>query len=135
MDELIAWLDSNIPEDDGRRTLVHGDYRIDNMLFAEDSSKCVAVLDWELSTIGHPFADLAALIMQWQCPTGKEGRGLAGVDRKALGIQKIKSLSKLIAPAWGCPAFRILASIWRSVSSVWAPSCRVSKTRARRQCL
>ncbi|WP_420412589.1 phosphotransferase family protein [Roseibium sp.] len=86
MDELIAWLDKNIPEDDGRRTLVHGDYRIDNMLFAENSSKCVAVLDWELSTIGHPFADLAALIMQWQCPTGKEGRGLAGVDRKALGI-------------------------------------------------
>lgn len=86
MDELISWLDTNIPEDDGRRTLVHGDYRIDNMLFANDSAKCVAVLDWELSTIGHPFADLAALIMQWHCPPGKEGRGLAGVDRRALGI-------------------------------------------------
>ena len=86
MDELIAWLDVNVPEDDGRRTLVHGDYRIDNLLFAEDGPACVAVLDWELSTIGHPFADLAALIMQWQRPPGTEGRGLAGVDRKPLGI-------------------------------------------------
>lgn len=86
MDELITWLDGNVPEDDGRRTLVHGDYRIDNLLFAEDSSACVAVLDWELSTIGHPFADLAALIMQWQRPPGTEGRGLACVDRKALDI-------------------------------------------------
>ncbi|MGS4986437.1 phosphotransferase family protein [Roseibium sp. RP-7] len=86
MDELIAWLDANVPEDDGRRTLVHGDYRIDNLLFAVDGPACVAVLDWELSTIGHPFADLAALIMQWQHPPGTEGRGLAGVDRKSLGI-------------------------------------------------
>ncbi|MCX2724533.1 phosphotransferase family protein [Roseibium salinum] len=86
MDELIAWLDANVPEDDGRRTLVHGDYRIDNLLFAEDGARCVAVLDWELSTLGHPFADLAALIMQWQRPPGPEGRGLAGVDRKAFGI-------------------------------------------------
>ncbi len=86
MDELIAWLDGNLPEDDGRRTLVHGDYRIDNLLFAEDGSRCVAVLDWELSTLGHPFADLAALIMQWQRPPGEEGRGLAGVDRRPLGI-------------------------------------------------
>lgn len=86
MDELIAWLDGNVPEDDGRRTLVHGDYRIDNLLFAEDGPACVAVLDWELSTIGHPFADLAALVMQWQRPPGTEGRGLAGVERGKLGI-------------------------------------------------
>lgn len=86
MDELIAWLDTHVPEDDGRRTLVHGDFRIDNLLFAEDGPNCVAVLDWELSTIGHPFADLAALIMQWRRPPGRDGRGLAGVDRKALGI-------------------------------------------------
>ena len=86
MDELIGWLEQNVPEDDGRRTLVHGDYRIDNLLFAEDGPACVAVLDWELSTIGHPFADLAALVMQWQRPTGPEGRGLAGVGRKRLGI-------------------------------------------------
>ncbi len=86
MDQLIAWLDENIPEDDGRRTLVHGDYRIDNMIFAADSPMCKAVLDWELSTIGHPYADLAGVIMQWQMPPGAEGRGLAGVDRAALGL-------------------------------------------------
>ena len=86
MDELIAWLDGNLPADDGRRTLVHGDYRIDNMLFALDGPECLAVLDWELSTIGHPFADLAAVIMQWRLPVGAEGRGLAGVDRAAEGL-------------------------------------------------
>lgn len=86
MEELIAWLDSNIPADDGQRTLVHGDYRIDNMLFAKDAPTCLAVLDWELSTTGHPYADLAAVLMQWAMPPGNEGRGLAGVDRAAEGL-------------------------------------------------
>lgn len=86
MDTLMAWLDSEMPDDDGQRSLVHGDYRIDNMLFAADSTACVAVLDWELSTLGHPYADLAAVIMQWQMPVGKTGRGLAGVDRAAQGL-------------------------------------------------
>jgi aminoglycoside phosphotransferase (APT) family kinase protein len=86
MEALIAWLDTHIPPDDGQRTLVHGDYRIDNMLFAKDRPACVAVLDWELSTTGHPFADLAAVLMQWAMPPGNEGRGLAGVDRAAEGL-------------------------------------------------
>ena len=86
MDRLIAWLEANRPPDDGRRTLVHGDYRIDNLLFAPEGTDVVAVLDWELSTLGHPFADLAAVIMQWRMPQGPDGRGLAGVDRAALGL-------------------------------------------------
>lgn len=86
MEELISWLSRNRPDDDGRRTLVHGDFRIDNMLFAQNGTDCVAVLDWELSTLGHPLADLAAVIMQWRMPTGPDGRGLAGVDRRALGL-------------------------------------------------
>lgn len=86
MDDLIDWLREQMPADDGQRTLVHGDYRIDNLLFAKDSAQCRAVLDWELSTLGHPFADLAGVIMQWQLPPGDEGRGLANVDRQALGI-------------------------------------------------
>jgi aminoglycoside phosphotransferase (APT) family kinase protein len=86
MDRLIDWLSANMPADDGQRTLVHGDYRIDNMLFDPAGPQCRAVLDWELSTIGHPYADLAAVIMQWQLPPGTEGRGLAGVDRAALGL-------------------------------------------------
>ncbi|MBF9049435.1 phosphotransferase [Roseobacter sp. HKCCD9010] len=86
MDRLIAWLGAACPADDGLSCLVHGDYRIDNLLFAPGSSDILAVLDWELSTIGHPFADLAAVIMQWQMPPGREGRGLAGVDRAAEGL-------------------------------------------------
>jgi aminoglycoside phosphotransferase (APT) family kinase protein len=65
---------------------VHGDYRIDNMIFEGAGTNCLAVLDWELSTIGHPYADLAAVIMQWQMPAGGEGRGMGGVDRAALGL-------------------------------------------------
>lgn len=86
MDQLIATLEARMPEDDGRYSLVHGDYRIDNMIFANEGTECLAILDWELSTIGHPYADLASVIMQWQMPTGIEGRGLAGVDRASIGL-------------------------------------------------
>ena len=86
MEKLLDYLPANMPEDDGRVSLVHGDYRIDNLMFEQDGTRCVGVLDWELSTIGHPYADLAAVIMQWQMPPGKEGRGLAGLDRESLGL-------------------------------------------------
>jgi aminoglycoside phosphotransferase (APT) family kinase protein len=86
MDALISWLNENAGIDDGQRTLVHGDYRIDNMIFESDRPRVAAVLDWELSTLGHPVADLAYQIMQWRMPVGAEGRGLAGLDRRALGI-------------------------------------------------
>ncbi len=82
----MIWLDQNMPEDDGQRSLVHGDYRIDNLLFSKDGPDCLAVLDWELSTLGHPYADLAAVIMQWRMPVGEDGRGLAGVDRAKHGL-------------------------------------------------
>ena len=86
MDRLIDWLAANLPEDDGQRCLVHGDYRLDNLIFAPDAPGIRAVIDWELSTIGHPYADLAAVLMQWSMPATPEGRGLAGVDRAALGL-------------------------------------------------
>ena len=82
MDRLIAWLAANAPPDDGRVALVHGDWRIDNMIFDASSPRLLAVLDWELSTLGHPFADLAYQCMQWRLPAGKH-RGLGGVDRAA----------------------------------------------------
>lgn len=86
MERLIHWLCAHMPEDDGQRTLVHGDYRLDNLIFATDAPEIRAVIDWELSTTGHPFADLAAVLMQWSMPATPEGRGLAGVDRAALGL-------------------------------------------------
>ena len=86
MNTLMERLVDEMPADDGQRTLVHGDYRIDNMIFEGAGTRCLAVLDWELSTIGHPFADLASVIMQWQLPAGAQGRGLAGIDRASLGL-------------------------------------------------
>ena len=86
MHELIAWLPANLPEDDGQVSIVHGDYRIDNMIFRNDKPEVMAILDWELSTLGHPLADLAYQCMQWRLPNAGTMRGLAGVDRKALRI-------------------------------------------------
>jgi aminoglycoside phosphotransferase (APT) family kinase protein len=86
METLISWLEKNEPPDDGRASLVHGDYRIDNMIFAPDGSRLKAIIDWELSTIGHPFSDLAYQCMQWRFPNHETMRGLAEVDRTALGI-------------------------------------------------
>lgn len=86
MDGLIAWLETHMPADDGRISLVHGDYRLDNLIFAPDRPKVLAVLDWELSTSGHPFADIAYQCMQWRLPHASGFRGLGGVDRSALGL-------------------------------------------------
>lgn len=86
MDQLIEWLDNNQPEDDGRISLVHGDYRLDNVMFDKNNSDIIAVLDWELSTLGHPYADLAYQCMQLRMPGAGDMKGLMGIDRAALGI-------------------------------------------------
>jgi len=91
MDRLIEWLEANIPEEDGQTGLVHGDYRIDNLLIHPDLPRVVAVLDWELSTLGHPLADLGYQCMQWRMPVGEDGRGLEDVDRASLGIPSERS--------------------------------------------
>ena len=87
MEQLMTWLGGNIPADDGRVTLVHGDYRVDNMIFARDEPKAIALLDWELSTLGHPFADLGYYCMQLRMPQNVGNMsGLRGKDLDALGI-------------------------------------------------
>lgn len=87
MDTLGQWLEANLPADDGRVTLVHGDYRLDNIVFAKDKPEIMAILDWELSTLGHPFADLAYQCMGLRMPQGLGSiDGLRGVDRVSLGI-------------------------------------------------
>ncbi|MBB5210794.1 phosphotransferase [Microbulbifer hydrolyticus] len=87
MDQLIQWLAEHLPEDDGRVSLVHGDYRLDNIMFHPTESRAIAVLDWELSTLGHPFADLAYQCMQLRMPAESGNiSGLMNVDRQSLGI-------------------------------------------------
>lgn len=86
MDRLIEWLPNNTPIDDGRISLVHGDFRLDNMMFAQHENKVLALVDWELSTLGHPFADLAYQCMQLRMDQDSEIQGLGIIDRKAHGI-------------------------------------------------
>lgn len=83
MTQIMQWLGANMPPDDGQFSLVHGDWRLDNMIFESDAPKLAGVLDWELSTLGHPMADLAYQCMQWRLPNHGDMRGLAGVDRTA----------------------------------------------------
>jgi aminoglycoside phosphotransferase (APT) family kinase protein len=84
MDHLIAWLPANIPPGEAT-SIVHGDYRLDNMIWSADEPRVLAVLDWELSTLGHPLADFSYHMMTWRVSPG-EFRGLLGFDLGALGI-------------------------------------------------
>ena len=86
MDRLIDWLGCNVPADDGMTSLVHGDFRLDNMIFDAEKCSVAALIDWELSTLGHPMADLAYQCMQWRLPNSGSFRGLGGTDRASLGI-------------------------------------------------
>jgi len=84
MDKLIEWLPQHIPPGDDT-SIVHGDYRLDNMIFHPTEPRILAVLDWELSTLGHPAADFSYHCLSWHIPPGKF-RGIAGLDLPALGI-------------------------------------------------
>jgi aminoglycoside phosphotransferase (APT) family kinase protein len=87
MEQLMTWLEADLPAEDGSYSLVHGDFRLDNMMFSQDNSEIIAVLDWELSTVGHPYADLAYQCMQMRMGQGSGVMdGLAGIDRSSLGI-------------------------------------------------
>jgi aminoglycoside phosphotransferase (APT) family kinase protein len=84
MDALIEWLPKNIPAGD-ETSIVHGDYRVDNMIFHPTEPRVLAVLDWELSTLGHPLADFSYHCLSWHISPG-QFRGIRGLDHKALGI-------------------------------------------------
>ena len=84
MDNLIEWLPKNIPAGE-QISIVHGDYRLDNMIFHPTEPRVLAVLDWELSTLGHPLADFSYHCMTYRIEPG-QFRGIAGLDFKALGI-------------------------------------------------
>jgi aminoglycoside phosphotransferase (APT) family kinase protein len=84
MNRLIDWLPAHIPAGD-ETAIVHGDFRLDNMIFARNEPKVIAVLDWELSTLGHPLADFSYHCMGYHIPPD-QFRGVAGLDLAALGI-------------------------------------------------
>jgi aminoglycoside phosphotransferase (APT) family kinase protein len=85
MDKLVDWLPQNIPPDEGEARVIHGDFRCDNMIFHPSEPRVLAVLDWELSTLGHPLADFAYHSMMYRMPTGMSA-GLVGRDLAALNI-------------------------------------------------
>ncbi|MEO1312931.1 MAG: phosphotransferase family protein [Pseudomonadota bacterium] len=104
MEALIDWLATHLPQDERPARIVHGDWRLDNLLFDPATGQIRAVLDWELSTLGDPLADLGAQLMQWRMPAGEEGRGLAGVDRAALGLPEDAAYVRLYASRAGLSA-------------------------------
>ncbi|MCB4365167.1 phosphotransferase family protein [Hydrogenophaga taeniospiralis] len=88
MDKLMEWLPQNVPamaRDESLVSVVHGDYRLDNLMFHPTEPRVLAVLDWELSTLGHPLADFSYHCMSWHIPPGAF-RGIGGLDVRALGI-------------------------------------------------
>jgi aminoglycoside phosphotransferase (APT) family kinase protein len=88
MDQLMAWLPAHMPasaQDASKVSIVHGDYRLDNLMFHPTEPRVLALLDWELSTLGHPLADFSYLCMAWHIPPGAF-RGIGGVDLASLGI-------------------------------------------------
>lgn len=88
MDRLMQWLPAHMPasaRDESQVSVVHGDYRLDNLVFHPNEPRVLAVLDWELSTLGHPLADFSYHCMAWHIPPGAF-RGIGGLDHAALGI-------------------------------------------------
>ena len=93
-EKLAEWLPKTIPQQE-RVSIVHGDYRLDNMIFHPVEPRVLAVLDWELSTLGDPMADFTYLLMQWTMP------GLANADLKALNIPSMEEAAQIYCNVTG----------------------------------
>lgn len=102
MDRLMAFLPDSLPPD-GPTRIVHGDFRLDNMILAPDAPEVRAVLDWELSTLGDPMADFSYLLIAWAIPASLRN-GLAGADLNALGIPSVEETVARYAEKTGAAA-------------------------------
>ena len=114
MDRLIEWLPTHMPasaRDDGLTAIVHGDYRLDNVIFHPSQPRILAVLDWELSTLGHPLADFSYHCMAWHIPPGSF-RGIGGVDLASLGIPSEQDYIRRYCERTGLATPEQLAPDW-----------------------
>jgi len=114
MDKLMEWLPANMPDsarDEKMTSIVHGDYRLDNLMFHATEPRPIAVLDWELSTLGHPLADFSYHCMSWHIPQDM-GRGTGGLDHKSLGIPTESEYIRKYCERTGLTTPEALAPDW-----------------------
>jgi aminoglycoside phosphotransferase (APT) family kinase protein len=114
MDQLMAWLPANMPasaRDQAHVSIVHGDFRLDNLMFHPTEPRVIAVLDWELSTLGHPLADFSYHCMSWHIPAAL-GRGIGGMDIAALGIPDEDSYIRRYCKRTGITTPEALRADW-----------------------
>jgi aminoglycoside phosphotransferase (APT) family kinase protein len=114
MERLIDWLPAHIPasaRDERLTSIVHGDFRLDNLMFDASAPRAIAVLDWELSTLGHPLADFSYHCMAWHIPPGAF-RGIGGLDHAALGIPSEAEYIRLYCERTGIATPDELAADW-----------------------
>ncbi len=115
MDSLIEWLPAHIPasaRDEREVAIVHGDFRLDNLVFHPSEPRVLAVLDWELSTLGHPLADFSYHCMSWHIKTSGVARGLGGLDLAALGIPDERSYVQRYCERTGRPDASAVMQDW-----------------------
>jgi aminoglycoside phosphotransferase (APT) family kinase protein len=113
MDRLIEWLPAHMPAsamDESQVSIVHGDFRMDNLIFHPTEPRVLAVLDWELSTLGHPLGDFSYHCMAWHIP--HPGRGIAGLDHAALGIPSERDYVRRYCERTGRPDPDALLRDW-----------------------
>lgn len=116
LDRVIDWLRDNQPEDDGRVAIAHGDFRLGNMLFHPTRPEVVAILDWELSTLGHPLADLGFCCLPWRTASDEYG-GVLGLDIDALGLpaeaEFVARYYESAVPTAGLQPFHVAFALFR----------------------
>ncbi|MCY7371287.1 MAG: phosphotransferase [Polaromonas sp.] len=114
MDQLMEWLPANMPvsaRDESQVRIVHGDFRLDNLMFHPTEPRVLAVLDWELSTLGHPLADFSYHCMAWHIPPGAF-RGIGGLDVESLGIPTEAAYIRRYCDRTGITTPESLAQDW-----------------------
>ncbi|MGB3166523.1 MAG: phosphotransferase family protein [Alteraurantiacibacter sp.] len=100
VERLIEWLPDTVPKQE-RTSVIHGDYRIDNLIYAPEACEVRAILDWELSTLGDPLADFTYLAMNWALPRTGRNAQLGGLDLKELGIPSLEDVTRQYCEATG----------------------------------